>query len=181
MDYQNTVVDFVQSGQAELLGRAASVLSGARRAGIPVIHVVVSFRGGYPEISPRNKIFSGLVKASGMLQEGTEGAAIHPRVAPQSGDVVVNRRRVGGFFNTELETVLKSMDITSLVMFGIATSGVVLSTLRSASDADYEIVVLADCCADFDEEVHRVLTQKIFPSQATVVNAQDFLHALRRG
>lgn len=180
MDYQNTVVGFVQSGQAALLDRAASVLRGSRQTGVPVIHVVISFREGYPEISPRNKVFSSVVKAAGILQEGTDGAEIHPRVAPQPGEVIVTRRRVGSFFNTEMESILKARDITKLVMFGIATSGVVLSTLRSAADADYEIVVLEDCCADFDEEVHRVLIQKIFPSQATVVNSQEFLRAIGR-
>jgi nicotinamidase-related amidase len=61
---------------------------------------------------------------------------------------------------------------------GIATSGVVLSTVRWAADADYEITVLSDCCANADEEVHRVLTQKIFPRQATVVAPADWLQAL---
>ena len=179
MDYQNTIVGFVSTGQAELLDRAAAVLSGARQAGIPVIHVVISFREGHPEISPRNKQFSPL-KASGMLQTGTDGATVHPRVAPQPGEMIVNRPRAGSFFNSELETILKVRGITNLVLFGIATSGVTLSTVREAGDADYDMIVLADCCFDFDEEVHRVLTQKVFPSQATVVNSQDFLQAIGR-
>ena len=58
------------------------------------------------------------------------------------------------------------------------SSGVVLSTVRRAADADYELVVLADCCADGDEEAHRVLTQKVFPRQATVVASQNFIRAL---
>jgi isochorismate hydrolase len=68
--------------------------------------------------------------------------------------------------------------VTRLVLLGIATSGVVLSTVRWAADADYEIIVLEDCRADADEEVHRVLMQKVFPRQATVVQAQEFLQAL---
>jgi nicotinamidase-related amidase len=54
----------------------------------------------------------------------------------------------------------------------------VLSTVRWAADADYELIVLEDCCADADEEVHRVLMQKVFPRQAMVVQAQEFLQAL---
>jgi len=63
---------------------------------------------------------------------------------------------------------------------GIATSGVVLSTVRWAADADYDLIVLDDCCADGDAEVHRVLTQKVFPRQATVLSSQAFLQALPR-
>jgi nicotinamidase-related amidase len=53
----------------------------------------------------------------------------------------------------------------------LATSGVVLSTIRHAADADYKIVVVEDCCADRDPEVHRVLAEKVFVRQATVVKA----------
>ena len=74
--------------------------------------------------------------------------------------------------------MLKGRDITCLVLLGIATSGVTLTTVREAADRDFEMIVLADCCFDSDEEVHRVLTQKIFSRQATVVNAQDFLQAI---
>jgi nicotinamidase-related amidase len=77
-----------------------------------------------------------------------------------------------------METLLKAKGVTHLVLMGIATSGVVLSTVRWAADADYEITVLTDCCADADEEVHRVLTQKVFPRQATVATAGEFSQAV---
>jgi nicotinamidase-related amidase len=177
MDYQNDIVQGVAASYPHLLENAAAVLSGARLAGLPVIYVVVRFRPGYPEISARNKIFQGL-KEAGRLGEGTPGAEIHPTVAPQPTEVIVTKRRVGAFSTTDMESVLRARNITSLVLLGIATSGVVLSTVRWAADADYEIMVLEDCCADGDAEVHRVLTQKVFPRQATVVQAQDFLQAL---
>ncbi len=174
MDYQNTIVG---TGREELLSRASQVLNAARGAGIPVIYVVVHFRQGYPEISPLNRMFRGL-KDAGLLLEGTPGAAVHPDVAPQPGDVIVVKRRVGAFSTTDMETVLKAKGVTHLALMGIATSGVVLSTVRWAADADYEMTVVADCCADGDEEVHRVLTEKVFPSQAAVVSAQELLGAL---
>ena len=61
---------------------------------------------------------------------------------------------------------------------GIATSGVVLSTVRYAADADYRLIVLEDCCADADPEVHHVLMTKVFRGQSTVASAQEFLRAL---
>ena len=79
---------------------------------------------------------------------------------------------------TNLESVLRAQQVTSLVLLGIATSGVVLSTVRWAADADYELIVIEDGCADADEEVQRVLMHKVFPRQATVVQAQEFLQAL---
>jgi nicotinamidase-related amidase len=119
-----------------------------------------------------------LERAAGRLGEGTPGAEIHAQVAPQPTEVIVTKRRVGAFSTTDLESVLRARQVTCLVLLGIATSGVVLSTVRWAADADYALVVLADCCADGDEEVHRVLMHKVFPRRALVVQSQEFLQAL---
>ena len=178
MDYQHDIVGFLpEDSQNELLAKASTVLAGARRAGIPVIYVVVRFREGYPEISPQDVARRG-IKESGRLREGTPGAEIHPAVAPQPGEVVVTKRRTGPFSATDLASVLNARGIGTLVLMGISTSGCVLSAVRWGADIDYRLIVLADCCGDRDEEVHRVLTEKVFPRQATVVTSQEFLRAV---
>ncbi len=142
-----------------------------RPAAIPVIYVVVAFRPGYPEISPRNKSFSTVKQRPPTSMTTVE---IHPTIAPQLTDIVVTKRRVSAFSGSDLEVILKAQDISHLVLCGIATSGVVLSTLREAADKDYQLTVLADCCFDGDEEVHRVLLSKVFPRQAEVVQAEEW-------
>jgi nicotinamidase-related amidase len=57
---------------------------------------------------------------------------------------------------------------------------VVLSTLRYAADLDFRLSVLADCCGDGDAEVHRVLLEKVFPRQATVLNVADWCAAIEK-
>lgn len=96
---------------------------------------------------------------------------VHSAIAPKPTDVVVTKRRVSAFSGSDLEVVLRAQGISHLVLSGIATSGVVLSTLREAADKDYQLTVLADCCADNDEEVHSVLLTKVFPRQADVIEA----------
>ena len=103
---------------------------------------------------------------------------MHPAVAPAPGDVVVSKRRVSAFAGSDLDVVLRAGGIDNLVLAGIATSGVVLSTLRQAADLDYRLTVLADACGDRDEEVHRVLTEKVFPRQATVTTADEWIATL---
>jgi nicotinamidase-related amidase len=176
MDFQAAVVTGFATDQEPLLQRAAQVLGAARRAGLKVIYIVVSFRPGYPEISPRNVNFNAVRQSGRFITEA--GTEVHPAVAPQPVDIIVTKHRVGAFAGTDLDMILRANDIDTLVMFGIATSGVVLSTLRHAADADYRLVVLKDCCSDRDAEVHRVLVDKIFPRQATVITAADFLLAL---
>ena len=70
--------------------------------------------------------------------------------------------------------VLRAQDIRHIVLTGVATSGVVLSTIREAADKDYRITVLSDCCGDADEEVHRVLTTKVFPRQTEVMTVEEW-------
>jgi nicotinamidase-related amidase len=73
--------------------------------------------------------------------------------------------------------VLRALEVDHLVLAGIATSGVVLSTLREAADRDFRLTVLADGCADGDAEVHRVLTEKVFPRQAEVTTVAEWAAA----
>ncbi len=170
MDLQTVVVEMVATDKDALLARTAKLIDSARTAEMKVIYVAVGFRLGYPEVSPRNASF-GPIRESGRFAEGSPGLEVHPAVAPQPGEIVVTKHRVSAFAGTDLDMILRAQGIETLVLTGIATSGVVLSTLRHAADADYRIVVVEDCCGDRDPEVHRVLTEKVFPRQATVAKA----------
>jgi nicotinamidase-related amidase len=76
--------------------------------------------------------------------------------------------------------ILRAGGIDTLVLFGIATSGLVLSTLLEASDNDYGIVVIADCCADLDTDLHTCLMGRLFPRRADVMTADEFAQAMKR-
>ncbi|HVW91792.1 MAG TPA: cysteine hydrolase [Devosia sp.] len=177
MDFQNSIVDNTPDREA-LLEREGRLLAAARAAGVRVIYIVVGFRPGFPEVSPRNQIF-GAISQSGRFGPDDTSTQIHAAVAPAAGEVVVTKHRVGGFLGTDLDMILRAHGIDTLVLTGIATSGVVLSTLRYAADADYRLVVARDCCADRDPEVHRVLLDKVFPRQAIVTGADEVIAALR--
>jgi nicotinamidase-related amidase len=176
MDVQTSIT--ASLGDApQFLDRLAGVIDAARRSSIPVIYVVVRFRDGYPEASPRNRSFSR-IKGTGRLLQSDPSSEIDPAVAPAGGEVVVTKKRVSAFAGSDLEMLLRSQGIEELILTGIATSGVVLSTLRAAADMDYGLTVIADCCGDADDEVHRVLTTKVFPRQAEVVSAEEWIQGL---
>jgi len=177
MDVQNGIVGRIGDGSGPLLAAVGRATAGARGSGVPVIYVRVAFRPGSPEISGRNRAFStiGAAPAMGVDDPATQ---IHPAVAPEPDDVVVIKKRVSAFTGSDLDVVLRSMEVGSLVLTGIATSGVVLSTLRQGADLDYELAVLGDGCADPDPEVHRVLLDKVFPRQAAVVGTAEWVESL---
>jgi nicotinamidase-related amidase len=179
MDLQSDIVGMLGDAAAPVVERAAGVIAAARKAGLPVIYVVVGFRPGYPELSPRNATFAAVAK-SGRFVIGTPGSEVAAAVRPEEGDVVVVKHRVSAFAGTDLEMVLRAKGVDTLILLGVATSGVVLSTVRHGADADYQLVVVKDCCADRDEEVHRVLIEKILVRQATVVSASDVTAAFAK-
>jgi nicotinamidase-related amidase len=172
MDFQTAALEMVPAEKEGLLTRTAMLVEGARKVGMRVIYVVVGFRPGYPELSPRNAVFAP-IRASGRFVAGTADTEVHAAVAPTPGEIVVTKHRASAFFGTNLDMILRANGIETLLLAGIVTSGVVLSTVRHAADADYRLVVVEDCCADRDTEVHRILVEKLFTRWTTVVKAED--------
>jgi len=172
MDVQPAALDRISDKDAYLT-RVRTSVEAARRKAVPIRFVVVGFRPGMPEVSPRNQVFGAYRKqASTMLVDP------RPAITPEDGDVVITKRRVSAFSGSDLEVVLRGGDVQHLVLCGIATSGVVLSTVREAADKDYRLTVLSDLCADADPEVHRVLLEKVFVRQAAVVTSEQWLQSL---
>ena len=146
---------------------------------MPVIFVQVGFRPGLPEVSSRNKLLAP-IQTSTQHQSLFQGSAgmIHPVLGPEPNDILITKHRVSAFVGTDLGLLLRAKEIETLVLFGIATSGVVLSTLLEASDADYRLMVIEDCCADLDTELHAALLKRLFPKRAEVITAADFAKIL---
>ncbi|GAA2716929.1 MULTISPECIES: cysteine hydrolase [Streptomyces] len=176
MDIQRSVVELADDGSG-YLPRLRRAIDAARAAGIPVVYVVMCLRPDDLEVSPRNKLVSAVAR-TGIFTEGTPAVEIPPEVAPQPGDVVVTKRRGSAFSGSDLDLVLRARDIDGLVLAGIATSGVVLSTVCQATDLDLRLTVLADGCLDLDPEVHRFLVEKLFPRQADVLSVADWAAAV---
>ncbi len=178
MDLQNGIISRLEENSKEVLLPFQKAIKAAREHSISVIFVRVGFSKGYPEISPKNKAFSAISKY-GAMTVNDEATQIDESVLPEANEPVITKYRVSAFSGSNLETILRAQQIETLILSGISTSGVVLSTLREAADKDFEIKVLNDACFDSDPEVHRILMEKVFPRQADVLNVQawiDLLH-----
>ncbi|MDP2728005.1 MAG: cysteine hydrolase, partial [Dehalococcoidia bacterium] len=175
MDCQEGIVGALAPSEREkVLTNLSRAITGARKAGIPIIYVVVQFREGYPEISERNINFRS-IKESGRLREGAADAKICRELSPQPGDVVVTKKRISAFTGSDLEAVLRSKGIDTLVLTGVSSLGVVESTARFAFDMDYGIYVLGDCCSDSDPEANDIAVKRLLPRISTVCSADDFI------
>lgn len=179
MDCQAGIVSiYTREGKDAFLDRVARVLNNARATGMTIIHVQFGFRPGLPEISSRNALL-GAIKSSEQHQRlfREPHGAIPDTIAPQGDEIVITKHRISAFAGTDLAMILRANDITTLVLYGIATSGVVLSTLTEAADSDYRLAVIGDCCADLDPALHDCLIQRFFPTRGSVLSCEGFIAA----
>jgi nicotinamidase-related amidase len=179
MDCQAGVVAIYTGATKDaFLARVAGVLGHARAAGMTVIHVQVGFRPGLPEVSSRNTLFAAIKSSEQHQQLFREPlGSIPDTIAPRGDDIVVTKHRISAFVGTDLAMILRAREIDTLVLLGIATSGVVLSTFLEAVDADYRVAVISDCCSDLDTALHDCLLQRLFSRRGSVLSSETFITA----
>ena len=170
MDFQNGIAGGL--AEAPIMDRVREALAHARETGIPVGWVRVALRPGYPEL-PETSPFQRIA-ALGDLSEDSDSTQILEVLGRKEDEPLVTKRRVGAFSGSDLATVLAGLGATNLVLTGVATRGVVLATWRQAADLDFGVTVLSDACADPDPEVHRVLTEEVFPWQSDVLTVAEW-------
>jgi nicotinamidase-related amidase len=172
MDLQPGILSRVPDSDAYLAGLVRA-REAARAAGITVGYVRVAITAEEAATIPSRSRFA---RAGERLDPDRPETQVDPRIAPAEGEIVVRKKRVGAFSTTDLGERLDARGIDTLVLAGVSTGGVVLSTVRDASDKDYRVVVLEDGCWDSDPEVHQVLTAKVFArGGVTVTSIDDFI------
>lgn len=161
---------------ADLVPRAARLAGAARTRGDLIVFVHTEFRASGVDVTPQNPAVHAIFSASNDYHEGSAGTELDPGLGRQPADVVVTKRRASAFTGTDLELVLRSSDIKTVAIAGVATSAMVTATAYDAADRDYQVRVIADVSADPRPGVHEFLTGTIFPGQGIdVVSSGDFL------
>jgi nicotinamidase-related amidase len=169
MDYQPVVLGSLSDAE-ELLSRAAEAIAIVRRHRGQVGYVRVAFDDADYEAVPEHSAFAlALATAREEFHSDSPATAVHERVAPEPGDIIVRKTRFGAFSTTDLAERLWDRGIATVILAGVSTSGVVLSTVRDAADCDYRVFVLADATADPETGVHDFLIERVFPRQAQVI------------
>ena len=178
MDIQNATVRRSAMFQERNVGQAAKrVLDHARKAGVLVIHVVIDHQPAF--YSPRNK-FLQRIRMPAFSAPGVDVAKlleVVDAVKPLEDEPVIRKPRMNPFYGTGLESMLRSRDIDTVVLMGVATEFVVETAARYAADADYRVVVLEDCCASFSEDAHRA-SLHIMDHLAMLARSEDFLESI---
>jgi nicotinamidase-related amidase len=172
LDFQKGILGMIPGTDATI-PPATKAVEFARKKQFQIIHVGLGFAKGHPEIPDHGDSRFARLKQGNLFLKGSSSAEFHSSIA-RPEELMVYKHRVSAFSENDLQLILRSRGIENLIFFGISTSGVTLSTLRRASDLDFRCIVLKDACFDADPEVHRVLTEKIFPTQAAVLTVDTF-------
>jgi nicotinamidase-related amidase len=142
-----------QAAERDVIGQAGQLLEAARRSGATVVYTRVAWQPGYPDLVANSPLL-GMVAQFGALVEGSGKAEIVPQLTPQDGDIVLTHQRVGGFSTSQLDVILRSRGIDTVLFAGVATNASVESTARQASDLGYRTIVVADACSAADPGAH---------------------------
>ena len=178
LDVQNGIIGNLGDKATGYIKRVQTAVDAAHAANLPVFFIVVRFRKGYPEVNPNNKMFAAIREHNQQSSMDETSPSTQPVITPGENDLVIAKKRVSAFAGSDLEMILRAQGINHLVLCGVATGRVVLHTLCQATDNDYTVTVLADGCADHDDEIHRFLLEKVFPREAEVVTIEQWAQSL---
>jgi len=190
IEYQN---DFTTEGgslhdavkgvmdETGMLENTKRLVDEARKAGATIIHAPISFAPGYGELGNPDKVY-GILKGvidSNSFVKGTWGVEICDDLSPQEGDIVVEGKRgLDTFATTNLDFVLRSNDIETVVLGGFLTNCCVESTMRSAYEKGYDVITLTDCTAATSDEEQRVATARDYPMFSQPMTSSEVTEAL---
>lgn len=197
VDMQN---DFCQPGWAfdrlgidlsmypHMIPRLVRLVAGARAAKVPIIYIQMTVLPGRISESPAQIRFNmrlhltahGETEPLYYTVEGTPGQEIIAELSPEPGDLIVRKYRSSGFWGTNLDMLLRSNGIETVIMTGVTTEGCVESTARDALFNDYYVVVPEDCVASDDRRQHDA-SLFLMRHRFDVVTSDDILVVWQQG
>lgn len=170
---------------AEVLDHAETLVTRARNAGYPILHVTTGYRDAAEILS--NPKWSSTEASEGDSREsisehniiGSKGLEIMPELLEEEDIVLQPKKRYSPFLNTDLEFVLRNRDIGRLIIAGVNTNTCVQCTCFEATNRDYEVVVVEECVASMDgEEFDRIGLMNIDQALGAVRSLDDTLEFL---
>lgn len=173
MHYQTDILGLFPSVAPALLANTRKLCDAARAKGVGVYFVNLRFSPGYPEVSPSNKNGQGIKRLGLFIDDRTS-----PELGQRDDEPLIVAHRASVFFGTDLQVRLSARGIDTVIMVGIASTGVLLSSIAYASDADFKLYTVKDCCYDPDPVVHEHLFSTAFDSRTTVLSLTDALSSL---
>ncbi|MEU1453550.1 isochorismatase family cysteine hydrolase [Streptomyces avermitilis] len=171
------VADVMQ--HTSMLANTVAVVDAARQAGVPIMHAPITFAEGYGELTRHPYgILKGVVDGKAFVK-GTWGAAIVDELTPVNGDIVIEGKRgLDTFASTNLDFILRSKGIDTIILGGFLTNCCVESTMRTGYEHGFRVITLTDCVAATSQEEHNNAISYDFPMFSLPITSADVIAAL---
>ncbi len=161
-----------------IISNTAKVIAAARKVGMPIIFTKGVHR------KDRADVFSTIrdddSKQHRILIEGTLGFEVTDELKPAPEDFIICKYKSNAFYNTSLETILRSQGLDTVIISGVVTNGCVASTVRGAEERNFHVIVLSDCCAAATAEADEYFIRKAFPRVGRVRTSDEMVRAISR-
>jgi nicotinamidase-related amidase len=160
--------------ETKMLANTVKLVDAARKRGVTIMHAPITFAEGYGEITSRPYgILKGVVDSKSFIK-GSWGAEIVDDLKPVKGDIVIEGKRgLDAFASTNLDFILHSKGIKTLVIGGFLTNCCVESTMRTAYEHGFDVITLTDCVAGTSLEEHNNAIKYDFPMFSTPTTSTD--------
>ena len=188
MDVQNDIVhedgkykDFGSPAHAKernILINIKKVLDKAREVGVKVIYVKFGMRDFSAEVAGNHTPILAAVSDLKACDLNAWGGEVHESIKPIEGEAIVEKNRINAFHRTNLKEILVEADIDTLILTGVATNYVIEATARHASDDDYKLIILDDCCSSMNQDMHDFSMQNILPNLGEISTSDEVVGRL---
>lgn len=153
--------------------KANELIAWARKENILIAHVKVGFSKNYNECSKVSPMFKQAPEYK-VLELGKWATDFHDDMDVRNEDIIITKHRISALYGTNLEVILRSNDISEVIICGVSTNFVIESTVRELHDRDYEVTVIADACNAATQESHDT-SLKNLSVISNVVNIGEFI------
>ena len=188
MDVQNDIVheegkykDFGSPAHAKecnIFEHIKKVLDKARQVGLKVVHVKFGMRDFEAEVKGNHTPILEAVSNLKACDLNSWGGDIYELLKPVEGEAVVEKNRINSFHRTSLKQILDEGNIDTLILAGVATNYVVEATARHASDDDYKLIILEDCCSSMNQEMHDFSIKNILSNLGEISTSDEIVAKL---
>ena len=175
----NAITKMVEAKGA--IGNTARVVAAARRVGMPIIYTNHVHRKDSADIVPTitDLMLQGLTpQYEGFNIEGTSGTDVVDELKPVPGDHIIFKRRGNAFYNTDLELMLRSRGINTVILAGVVTNGCIAAAVQGARERDFHVIVLSNCCATMMPEDDDYFLTNIFPRSGRVRTSDEIIKTM---
>ena len=144
---------FEVKGALAVATQIKKAMDAGRSYGLPIVHIIRHYRADGIDVEITR--FRAFIENGGALIEGTKGAEIIDELKPVIGEYIVIKKRWSAFFQTELDILLRRLNVNRIVVTGVQTPNCIRATVWDANSLDYEVTVLTDGTGAMSQDVHQ--------------------------